>query len=203
MSIHTFGDSHSCNVHSGWKHCDNIKAHHLGPVLCYSFGKEVLKRCNIVNFDIKDNDSVVFCFGEIDCRCHIHKHITNVKSYKMIIDELVVSYINAIKINLVNSKVNLKNICVYNIPPTPEKHTIPDQDTAKRPLLGSDEERKSYIIYFNECLKEKCKVNNWIFFDVYNSYCDNNGYLNKKLSDGNVHIANGVFIKKFINDYLL
>lgn len=26
MSIHTFGDSHSSNIISGWKHCDNIKA---------------------------------------------------------------------------------------------------------------------------------------------------------------------------------
>ena len=33
MSIHTFGDSHASKIHSGWKHCDNIKAHHLGPVL--------------------------------------------------------------------------------------------------------------------------------------------------------------------------
>jgi len=52
-------------------------------------------------------------------------------------------------------------------------------------------------------VKEKCKENNWIFFDVYDSYCDNNGYLSKKLSDGHVHIANGIFIKKFIIDYLL
>ena len=33
-SIHTFGDSHS---QFGWN--DNIKKHHLGPILCYSFGK--------------------------------------------------------------------------------------------------------------------------------------------------------------------
>lgn len=39
MSIHTFGDSHGSNIHSGWKECCNIIAHHLGPILCYSFGK--------------------------------------------------------------------------------------------------------------------------------------------------------------------
>jgi hypothetical protein len=65
------------------------------------------------------------------------------------------------------------------------------------------EERKSYVLYFNKCLKKQCKENDWIFFDVYNSYCDNNGYLSKKLSDGLVHIKNGIFIKKFIIEYLL
>ena len=178
-----------------------FKAHHLGPVLCYSFGKEILNRCNIEKFNIKDNDSVVFCFGEIDCRCHIHKHITNVKSYKMIIDEIVNNYIHAIKINLENCKVKLKNICIYNVvPPIQKYNTI---ENPEFPYLGSDEERKSYVLYFNKCLKEKCKEDNWIFFDVYGSYCNNNGYLSKKLSDGNVHIANGIFIKKFIIDYLL
>lgn len=82
MSIHTFGDSHASDIHSGWKDCDNIKAHHIGSILCYSFGKNNLKRCNIRRFNINDGDSVIFCFGEIDCRCHIHKHITNSRSYK-------------------------------------------------------------------------------------------------------------------------
>ena len=201
MSIHTIGDSHASNILSGWKDCDNIKPHHLGPMLCYSFGKEVLKRCNIENFNIKDNDTVIFCFGEIDCRCHIHKHITTVKSYKMIIDEIVNNYIHAIKVNLENCKVKLKNICIYNVVPPVQKYNTCENKTY--PYLGSDKKRKSYVLYFNNCLKEKCKENNWIFFDVYDSYCDNNGYLSKKLSDGNVHIKDGIFIKKFIIDYLL
>ena len=138
MSIHTFGDSHA---YHGWEECDNIKAHYLGPILCYSFGKENLNRCNIEKFNIKYNDSVVFCFGEIDCRCHIHKHITNVKSYKMIINEIVNNYIHAIKINLENCKVKLKNICIYNIVPPVQKYNT--AENRSYPFLGSDEERKS------------------------------------------------------------
>ena len=38
--IHTFGDSHSSDIISGWKHCKNIISHYIGPILCYSFGKE-------------------------------------------------------------------------------------------------------------------------------------------------------------------
>ena len=69
MSIHTFGDSHSVN---GWSGVIN---HHLGPLLCYSFGKEKLNRIDIRKFNLTDGDTIVFCLGEIDCRCHIYKHI--------------------------------------------------------------------------------------------------------------------------------
>ena len=196
MPIHTFGDSHSIN---GWD--SDIIKHHLGPVLCYSCGKEKRNRCNIKNFGVKSYDTVIFCFGEIDCRCHVQKHITNDKSYKMIIDEIVHNYIDAVKDNVDNCRV--KNICIYNIPPTPQKHEISGQDKAKFPLLGTDEERKLYGIYFNKCLKDKCQENNWIFFDIYESYVDKNGFLNTELSDGNVHIRDGIFLKQFINAYLL
>jgi hypothetical protein len=37
--IHVIGDSHSSNSISGWKDCENIVSHHIGPVLCYTFGK--------------------------------------------------------------------------------------------------------------------------------------------------------------------
>jgi hypothetical protein len=54
MSIHTFGDSHSYN---GWS---GVIQHHLGPLLCYSFGKEKLNRCDIRNFNINDGDTIIF-----------------------------------------------------------------------------------------------------------------------------------------------
>jgi len=41
------------------------------------------------------------------------------------------------------------------------------------------------------------------YFLAINSYIDNNGFLNKELSDGNVHISDGTFIKKFINNFLV
>lgn len=53
MKIHTFGDSHASNIHSGWKDCTNVISQHLGPILCYSFGKDKLKRCNIQKLWIK------------------------------------------------------------------------------------------------------------------------------------------------------
>jgi len=194
MSIHTIGDSHSC---TGWT--ETIK-HHLGPVLCYSFGKEKLNRCDIRNFDIKDGDTIVFCLGEIDCRCHIHKYVTDITPYQDIINNIVENYFEAIELNVSISQIKLKNICVYNIVPPIHKDIILGSDRIDYPFLGTDEERKQYVLYFNEKLKEKCIEKNYIFFDIYNNYIDENGFLRNDLSDGNSHIHDGIYITKFIKE---
>lgn len=95
MSIHTFGDSHCSNIISGWN--KKIKPHHLCPILCYSFGKEHLKRCDLRNYNIKSNDTVIFCFGELDCRCLVNKHTTIEITYQNVINTLIDNYVNAIK----------------------------------------------------------------------------------------------------------
>lgn len=195
MSIHTIGDSHSMN---GWT---GTIQHHLGPVLCYSFGKEKLNRCDIRGFNINDGDTIIFCFGEIDCRCHIYKHITDTITYQNIINNIIDDYFEAIELNISTSQIKLKTICVYNvIPPVQKNITV---ENSSFPYLGTDEERKQYVLYFNEKLKEKCIEQNFLFFDVYNNYTDENGFLRRDLSDDNVHIGNGVYISNFIRDHKL
>ena len=195
MSIHTVGDSHS---YYGWS---GIIHHHLGPVLCYSFGKDKLNKCDIRNFDIKDGDTVIFCFGEIDCRCHIYKHITDTITYQDIINDIVIDYFEAIDLNISISPIKLKTICVYNVVPPVQKYITVENSSF--PYLGSDEERKQYVLYFNEKLKEKCIEKNYLFFDIYDNYTDENGFLRKDLSDNNVHIGNGLYISNFIRDHKL
>ena len=189
-AIHTFGDSHS---YFGWNNVPNIVTHHLGPKLCFSIGRDGI---NISNYGVKENDIVVFCFGEIDCRCHIHKHINNDTTYKQIIDEIVDKYFFQINMNM--SLYKNITMCVYNVVPPIEKHNTGENKDF--PYLGTDEERKSYVLYFNEKLKEKCKENNYIFFNVYDKYIDSNGFLSKTLGDGCVHIKNGIFIEKFVKE---
>ena len=192
MSIHTIGDSHSEN---GWS---GIIKHHLGPVLCYSFGKEKMNRVDIRNFNIKNEDTIVFCLGEIYCRCHVHKHITETTTYQDVIDNIVANYFEAIELNVSISKLKLKNVCVYNVVPPIQKYNT--RENPEYPYLGTDEQRKQYALYFNKKLKEKCIGKNYVFFDIYNNYIDENGFLRKDLSDGNVHIKNGIYISNFIKE---
>ena len=35
-------------------------------------------------------------------------------------------------------------------------------------------------------------------FDIYNQYCDENGFIKKELSDGTAHINNPIYINQFI-----
>ena len=189
MSIHTIGDSHCCH---GWR--DNIISHWLVGCLCYSFGKRKLERCDIRQYNIKDGDTIIFCFGEIDCRCHIHKHITQENTYKIIIENIVNDYLEAIKLNINICDIKLKNVCIYNV--------VPPFDSGDRTDVPGNEERKKYVLYFNELLKQKCIDNNFIFFDIYNNYIDINGLLRKDLSDGSVHIKDGKYINIFIDKYI-
>lgn len=195
--IHTFGDSHCM---AGWEDCSNVEHHHLGAILCHTFGTENLERCDISKYGIEDGDSVVFCFGEIDCRCHIKKHINRKNTYHNIIDCIVLNYVESIAININKCEANIKNICIYNIVPPVERHNT--AENRRYPFVGTDEERKQYAIYFNECLKLKCDENKWLFVDVYNDYCDTNGFLNKQFSDDNVHIKNPVYLQQYILNYI-
>ena len=194
MVVHTFGDSHSMN---GWSGITNIQIHHLGPKLCFSIGRDGMNITDMYN--VNNGDTVIFCFGEIDCRCHIHKHITETNNYKQIIDSIVNNYFIQIQ-NAVNTFDKLK-IVIYNIVPPIQKHNT--FENSAYPYLGTDEERKAYVLYFNEKLKQKCIEYKFIFFDVYNKYIDSNGFLHKSLSDGNVHIRDGSYITQFYENNLL
>jgi hypothetical protein len=193
MVIHTFGDSHS---YHGWGGIPNVLNHHLGPKLCFSIGRDGI---NIKDgYNVNNGDTVIFSFGEIDCRCHIHKHITASNDYKQIIDSIVADYIKQIQ-KAVQMLSNIKTV-IYNVVPTIQKYNT--YENPEYPYLGTDEERKAYVLYFNDKLQQKCIECNFIFFDVYKNYIDSDGFLNKSLSDGNVHIRDGVHIKNFIENNL-
>jgi len=209
MTIHTFGDSHSS---FGFKNINNINIHWIGPLLCYTFGNKKLDILNIRNYGVNDNDCVIFCFGEIDCRAHIYKYVNQNNSYQNIIDNIIEKYFEAIIINIESYK-NLK-IIVYNVvPPSSVSNVHTDIEIQKYVLVknkndipwkGSDNERMQYHLYFNKKLKEYCEKNNFIFMDVYDKYRNENGFLKKEFSDGNVHINDHIFIKEFlINNKIL
>jgi len=115
----------------------------------------------------------------------VHKHINSNFSYQSIIKNIVNSYFEGLK-EIIASFKNLKTY-VYNIvPPIEVDSTV--WDNPEFPFLGTNEDRKKYVLYFNECIAENCKLYGFGFFDIYNKYINANGFLEKIYSDGNVHI---------------
>jgi hypothetical protein len=202
MVIHTLGDSHCA---AGWRNVlPDERIHWLGAKLCYSVGRDGLPLKSNYNpqlnrpFNINNGDTVIFSFGEIDCRCHVHKYITEEKTYKDIIDEIVDKYFVSIQ-NAVNEFEQLKAV-VYNVVPTVEKKHY--EEDAGFPFLGTDEERKQYVLYFNERLRQKCLEYNYVFCNIYDKYTDTNGLLNKDQGNG-VHIKDDpIHLKAFIENNL-
>lgn len=186
MTIHTIGESHSVN---GWQNIEGIKIHYIRGKLAYSIGRDGID----VSF-AKAGDTLVFCFGEIDCRCHVHKHITKTRSYKAVIDAIVERYTAQIKKAVGDLDVK---VCLFNVLPPVQKANT--RENPNYPYLGTDDERKLYARHFNNRLQEFCQENQYVFFDVYDKYADSNGFLNKALSDGNVHVRDEIHIVEFLN----
>lgn len=196
MGIHMIGDSH-CGA--GWSACRGVQTHWVGPVLCYSVGRDGLDRLDIRQYAIDDGDTVVFSFGEIDCRCHIHRYVAAGGSISAVIDPIVARYFETIALN-VRALGKLIRVGVYNVVPPVEKVSI--QENPEYPFSGTDAERQRYVLYFNAQLRQRCAEQGYLFVDVYDSYCNSEGFLNQRLSDGDVHIRKPKHIKRFIRQHM-
>ena len=103
---------------------------------------------DIKDYDVKENDTVIFSFGEIDCRCHVGKYPNN----EEVIEKLVSGYLTAVNDNV--KRFSSLKTRVYKIPPPAEKNTT--KDNPDYPFVCSDEERKKYVTTFNGFLRKKC-----------------------------------------------
>jgi len=166
--IYTVGDSHCWHA---WLKIPGVITRGMGPMTMYHFG---LSRVNVVE-GIPEDAIVCFCWGEIDCRCHVHKY----QPWQETIDKLVENYLYTIGLN---AKTH-KNVWIYNVVPPPRKAKTPENPGF--PFLGTDEERLAYVKYMNEKLKQ----GGYPFVDIYDKLCDQDGFLIAEKSDGHVHIA--------------
>lgn len=192
MNIFTIGDSH---CYEGWglikstKYC--IKPNHLGPKLMYSLKHDNLKPIQLLP---NDDDFIVFCLGEIDCRCHIHKFKDNLEN---VILNMVDNYFNIISDYVKNLITN--KICIYLVPPPSNSEIV--YNNPEFPFLGSNDERKVYVKKMNETLIKYCNQYNYLYIDLHNKSCDSHGLLDVSYAsvDG-VHITNPHIFLEWLNN---
>jgi hypothetical protein len=146
-------------------------------------------RRGVPNFNASDHtkDSIaVFCFGEVDCRCHIQRQINLGRREDDVIQELVDAYLAT-----VNQSVGT-NVVVAVIPPTRQAdyESVNGPITHHLPFVGTDEDRVRFTRKVNDRLAKHP-----LFFDPYAPYTRPDGCLNFALSDGTVHIKDNSLVK--------
>jgi hypothetical protein len=185
--IHTIGDSHCDFTFTG--EGDSIfylsdegilevplATHFVGSQTMYSFG---IRGCDQKYFaDVEEGDYLVFCFGEIDVRCHIDKQVTKEKrDLKEILSKLVEGYI--LQIGKISKKYKVIPI-IFGVTPPVRELTVDGY-----PSVGSAVDRVKYT----KMLNSKLKRSNILYFDVFEEYSKNDGTLKMKFSDGVMHIG--------------
>lgn len=184
MILHTIGDSHASDYVWNFQiEGLQIVSHHLGPMTCASFG---VVRPHI---DYNPEDWLCFCLGEIDCRDHLGKY----ENWEIIIERILDNYFEVLR------TYNAANIFVFNVVPANRQATAAGDPW---PCVGTDEQRKEFVMYMNAGLKIRCKINGFMFFDVHDKYADSEGYFNLEYRDHCIHIANPIFLKEFLNEVI-
>jgi hypothetical protein len=193
--IYIFGDSH------GMFSLKNLSLPHINKATPSVTMHRVGRDNNIINYQNEydnENNVIILCFGEVDCRCHIEKqkHIQNIDE-DIIISILVYNYFNTIQNNIKQSK---KIIIFAIIPPVDiEKYINKHGDYANKthpfPVLGTNNDRIRYTNKMNNLLKYLCDKHSYIYFDPYNFYKDEMGCLNEKYADDTlVHVKDNDYI---------
>ena len=156
--------------------------HWLGPVTMFRVGRDNINLINLKTMKAKENDIVVFLFGEIDIRCHIEKQSNLQKrSSDIIIDEMVEKYISCI----VDNKKQFNTLhCIVGtiVPPTDRAYS------EKFPFYGSLETRIALTKKLNTKLHEHCAKHDLPILDLYTDYSTSKGDLKAELADRSVHI---------------
>jgi len=181
--IYPVGDSHAWHC---WLKIPEASTYTVGPMTLYHFG---LYKPVVTDLIPKDK-IVVFCWGEIDCRCHVYMHLPSIPC----INNLVKNYREAIKVNTIGRDPG--KVWVYNVVPPAKEHPL---DNPGFPFLGTGEERLSYAQYMNETLSRMCHVEGWTFVDVYKFYSDKEGFLIPGMSDDQVHVSDPKPLQEFVN----
>jgi len=183
-TIHTIGDSHSW---FGWKDIKefHVKINHLGPRLMHSFARDKEKLVDSrIYSGLGRNDTVIYCFGEIDCRCHIAKHVSNGNHHEIITD-LCSRYVDSV-LHMTRYYEHEIKTAIYSVVP-PIRNYGKNQNL-DFPFLGSDSERLEWHRFMNHTLRRLCSQNSIVFFDVTQEYEDEHGFLKDELSDGICHV---------------
>ena len=192
--IHCIGDSHA-SIFSGsevmqpvWPTrskdvLNNFRSYRIGPATAYQLDNKLPILNNIVKLLDKENDSLMFCFGEVDIRAHLKKQIDMQKrSVKDIVKECVDRYFKTI----LYYRGSGINVMVWG--------PIASWSKAKPytgPTFGTCIERNEITNEFNEYIKFLCDKEGITFISIFKDMILPNGETDTKYLDSTgIHLNN-------------
>jgi len=210
LPIYTIGDSHSkitfeFDFDQSTRNPRITNNYWLGPVTMHRVGRDTL---SFANYNVPVDGLVISCFGEIDVRNHIYKHVELGRNEDDIIEELVSSYMKALQFNRENG---YKHIAAMNIVPVTEYLFDRDTPHIRKPLvsgspefpyLGTNDDRKRYTLKMNKSLQTHCSSNNFGYLDIYTKHVNELGYLPLEYADGICHIRCNLFTNEILDDMI-
>lgn len=192
--IHCIGDSHA-SIFSGnerqqpkWPERSNdtlehFRSYRIGPATAYQLKDKRPILDNILTLVDKDNDSVLFCFGEVDVRAHLKKQMDIQKrSAKDIVTECVDRYFDTV--------LHYKNLG-YNVMIWGPIASWHNSKPYNGPTFGTNLERNEIAGIFNEYSKLLCINNGITFVSIFSKMLLDNGETNSTYLDGTgIHLSN-------------
>ena len=178
---------------------DGISSHHLGA--------RTMKRVCNLNDDtltlvdrrqFRENDIVLYSFGEIDVRFHIQNQIRPNVDALQLIDTLTTQYIERLSIHGMTFVKHVRLGVVGIVPPGRIDDINKRWKSKWGSVAGSDEERLSYVRSMNDCLRRLCAQRDMIFLDVYDVTHDVDGMMDQRLTVDHVHITDSEPIKQLL-----
>jgi hypothetical protein len=169
--IHCIGDSHSA-VFSGkeemqpvWPErsddkMDFFRSYRIGPATAFQLSNKVPIINQIVNTQVnKDEDHIMFCFGEVDIRAHLIKQtMLNNTTIEHEVSKCIENY----SLTLLHYKNLGYKVIVWG--PIASWHENKPYDG---PSFGTNLERNIATKIFNKEIEKFCEKNNIIFLTIF------------------------------------
>lgn len=165
---------------------DYFYTHHINNKTMHGIsGEDTLNDEFLRDRNVKDNDGLLFVFGEIDNRCHIWKQVEqHGRNLSEVVNTLVQNYIaNILK---ATSGFNGLTLGVFGIIPPLDNSTYSSEEF---PIYGTIEQRIESTKLLNSILEKYCNENGIRFFEVNEHYATEKGDLKWEMSDQFCHIS--------------
>lgn len=185
--IHCIGDSHvyvfsGTDVIGGNDSLPFFKTYRLGPHTAYNVIKrrEIIEQ--IIRNEVKRDDIIMFCFGEIDCRTHLLKqaHLQK-KSIVSVVNECLDRYFEIFRV----AQQYGVPLMAWNVPAS----SCEEIKQGEYSTYGICQERNHVSQVFNQLLKKRCDESGVIFISIFDKLIDKDGLTNMSYYMDPIHLS--------------